>query len=767
MATSFYIGDFDRIRRVYGTDRGLFLLALHSFMEMHMNREMCDFAGHVSYNDRGQSIDLPFWKKAKLYGEYLAECSLSARYQSLFEAIGREHRQANRVRHGFENISEDELRAAISNFRRFCQAAGLESPVLEELAEKLEIWNERKAVIDYGEELSELHQLIEVSKKQFSISEAERSCLEKQADEAAELQRQLRVKDAQIESLEKTAGQRKEKIDELRLLRHELAAKVKDSENALARFDELEKSRQALVRLSALTRSRRDFEMHILRLSQDQSAALKAIKPDEDFLVRGSAGSGKTVVLLQALKTNIEAAAAQGDLLDRNDRAPFALLTFTRTLVKYDRYISSILDISGDEDYLLIETVDRHLLSLWKGFSQGPGRERWFGIEIIYSKDQFATARDELGDIMDELGAFDLGMDEAGMLREIDGFLWAYGISRSEYVDDMIPRSGLEGRRSAEQRSIIWDVAERFAERLEENGGITRNLACRVLLENWASVAEGGEARFRTCFIDEVQDLPPVLLAVIRKQSRHVVLAGDGAQTIYGPVSPLMRAGFDARGRSRVLRMNFRNTVPMLETAEAFREKAGIGVSSADDRPTAFRPGPPVGFFPFESDGSDVIRERIGFYRRELGYDAENICVLAPSMRVLSGLQKVFGNGLESVVVHRPEWEFAEPDGSGRVVVDGVSEFDFASSSGVRLCTLHSAKGLDFPVVLVFLPHSVRLKWMDMLSPSQADETMASLLYVALTRGLDHLEVVAGKGFGKERPEAALLEVLAEQGQGG
>jgi ATP-dependent exoDNAse (exonuclease V) beta subunit len=62
--------------------------------------------------------------------------------------------------------------------------------------------------------------------------------------------------------------------------------------------------------------------------------------------------------------------------------------------------------------------------------------------------------------------------------------------------------------------------------------------------------------------------------------------------------------------------------------------------------------------------------------------------------------------------------------------------------------------------VLLYLPIGVRLKWMDMLSKDQRNRTMAGVLYVALTRALDHLEVIAGPKFGSEGAETALLEAV-------
>jgi hypothetical protein len=50
-----YQNEFTRIRNAFGGDRGLFVVGLHSFMEMHMNRVMHDFEGEGGYNPRPKS----------------------------------------------------------------------------------------------------------------------------------------------------------------------------------------------------------------------------------------------------------------------------------------------------------------------------------------------------------------------------------------------------------------------------------------------------------------------------------------------------------------------------------------------------------------------------------------------------------------------------------------------------------------------------------------------------------------------------------------
>jgi superfamily I DNA/RNA helicase len=96
---------------------------------------------------------------------------------------------------------------------------------------------------------------------------------------------------------------------------------------------------------------------------------------------------------------------------------------------------------------------------------------------------------------------------------------------------------------------------------------------------------------------------------------------------------------------------------------------------------------------------------------------------------------------------------------AGRTWVNIHDEaFSFGQSGAVRVSTLHSSKGLDFPVVLLYLPSL----------PAQGDydeaagDTLArNLIYVAMTRAMDSLSVFT-LAAPAEKPLADLVAVFAE-----
>jgi superfamily I DNA/RNA helicase len=56
----------------------------------------------------------------------------------------------------------------------------------------------------------------------------------------------------------------------------------------------------------------------------------------------------------------------------------------------------------------------------------------------------------------------------------------------------------------------------------------------------------------------------------------------------------------------------------------------------------------------------------------------------------------------------------------------------------VRVSTVHSSKGLDFPVVLLYLPS---LPIAGEYDEKAADSLARNLIYVAMTRAMDNLNV--------------------------
>ena len=111
---------------------------------------------------------------------------------------------------------------------------------------------------------------------------------------------------------------------------------------------------------------------------------------------------------------------------------------------------------------------------------------------------------------------------------------------------------------------------------------------------------------------------------------------------------------------------------------------------------------------------------RLNLFMNELGYDPENICILVPRNKYIDRLESVFAS---------------TDTASVKVNSDA---FDFVNRGSVNISTLHSCKGLDFPVILMYLPE---LKRLEKFEEKQSELLLRNLIYTGMTRAMDHLDI--------------------------
>ena len=258
--------------------------------------------------------------------------------------------------------------------------------------------------------------------------------------------------------------------------------------------------------------------------------------------------------------------------------------------------------------------------------------------------------------------------------------------------------------------------------------------------------------------IDEAHDFEDGWLrlaaAMTDPAARRLLVLYDDAQSIYQRLRrrfSFTSVGIQARGRTSVLRLNYRNTAEVLGLALRFargllpergRDREA-GRDDEDDRVTGVAPsssgrrGPrPV-----------LIRARSAHEEAELlaariadavvaGTPLGEIAVLCRTRAQMAPIAEALarrGLPLQSM-------------GSA-----GFQHFDW-SQAGIRLVTLHSAKGLEFAHVHV--AGLQRLPWRD-----ETLEDAVRLVYVAMTRATQSLVLsCCGPSPVVERLQAALLE---------
>lgn len=679
----------ERIRKLFGIDAGFYLLAIHSCIEAWLREAHPDCSAE---------------KFAELISNYRNKLIKTAqggfiRGLEVLKLLVQQHLVANAVRHRFQVLDGEEAIAATNLFLRFCRLAGLDSSQVQQLRSFTDRWKERDAPLEQAVELRRLE-------NSLRALQAENQTLLEQHEQYSELLRQHGQLEQEAIHLtnelsrrEATDTARKQKVDKLRQERAQLRERQQQLARELHRYNDLENYIQYLERFTSYTRTRFDYERAMTTLTKEQQEVVDTVKPDNDFLIRGGPGTGKTLVLLEAMRKTVESGEQE---LDLGGPQQVQLLTYTRTLTAFNRYLSEVMGIENTKG--LVDTIDGFFVARLHECLEG-----WDPDPPIVKR----LCEDGL--------AF---MEGAELANEIDGFLFGNDISREEYIDQAIPRSGMRRPLTRPQREQVWAAREQVEVTLIKEGLYSFNFA-RLQLLRWMEQhpAELAGKQRAYLFVDESQDMNAVGLKILKGfASRGLILAGDPRQTIYGHGSPYLRAGIKISGRTRILRVNFRNTCQVHELAQRFAARGGGPHEPGENVAYPFRMGPPPELFTSRHGRAltATLVQRARLCTERLGYDPENIAVLTPYYKVLTSLDQALQEaGYSTANVHD-------------------EDFDFHTEGCIRLSTLHSAKGLDFPVVLLYLPYLFVPEYMD---PALEERRLRNLIYVAMTRAMDDLAV--------------------------
>jgi hypothetical protein len=688
---------FDRLVRIMKSDGGFYVLATHSFIEYFMKANFPEYddSWAITFNTNLYNYKMFLIKKKP--GFFLNELTA-------FKSIMDQTKMIKDVRHNFATLSIEEVRAATFNLIQFCKVVGLFDTLPDELKSSLSLWKKKaETAVDAGE--------LQIIKRELYQLKQENNELLEQYREFEKIKSVKKLLEAQIESLSCEIDVFKHNKNELLSKQLDLKNEKIEIEKKINEYKTVDKYLKNLLRVTVYTRTRMDYERSLTELTSEQKDILKNISLKSDFLIKGGAGTGKTLVLLEAMK------AANAGTLDFANKK-LLLLTYTNTLVKYDRYISEIMDITDGDSF--INTSDSYLNSIFE--------EYFPELKIDYTIMQTLCKEQNVSDFF----------DEKQLRVEIEDFIYGNHISETEYLIDKILRKGMKSPISMAQREEIWLIKRDIEKLMVKNKTISKGFSRTMLFDKLSDNNNNLKHDYDHIFIDESQDLYPVELQILKIMSKSsLVMAGDTDQSIYGIGSPYQRAQISTIGSTRILKMNFRNTIPIHNLAENFRKISGYDFDSSIT-PTAFREGPIPEIYTATntSDLYDLLVEKVKVFINTIEYDPENICILAPTATFLWKIKdRLEKEGFSTINIKDPE-------------------FSFKSEGSIRLSPLHSSKGLDIPVVLLFLPI---LFFNKEIGKDDGETLVRNLIYVSMTRAMDNLNI-----FMKEEPDNKILMDLKE-----
>ncbi|MBT3271936.1 MAG: AAA family ATPase [Spirochaetales bacterium] len=705
----------DRIQRLVnlaGSDEGFYVLALNSFIEWYM---LDAYPQLRTYDEKFRDVLYSF--RDMLAQELSQTTGCPQGFSRLFNDIWGERKLANAVRHEFSPLDKDEALAATHRFLRFCSCVGVPPcDELDGLKKSLDVWNDKTSILDRSKALISVKFKLLMANRENKDLSTQVEMFSTKEKSLENVSARIDLLETELESARTQVSRKDERIDDLRKERFDLISERKKLTAEMESYSHVDEYLSYLSRFSLYTRSRLDYEKSLTKLTPEQQHAVDAIDSGADFLVKGAAGTGKTLVLLEALRKIREETDSE---LDLSINRKIVLCTYTTTLVKFDRYIAEVMDLVDTENEIV--TADSYILKKLKFF--------YSNYYVDYKASREYCSRFNTADF--------LSNDE--LESEIEDLIFGNYISEEEYIDHRIARRGMRTPLNNVQRQSVWNIRSQIVEEMEQTGRLSKNYSRIKLLEAIEKEGSENSANADFIFIDETQDLSAVDLRVLKAlSSRALIMAGDSDQSIYCISSPYKRAGIEIVGRTRILHTNFRNTLPVHDLAEMYRiSSVGIDFDETS-APVAFRDGPIPELYraPQKTSLFDLVIQRTHLYIERLEYDPENICILAPSNNDLDKLKGLLNRaGFKAENIRAANYSFKE---------QGL----------IKLSTLHSSKGLDFPVVLLLLPS---LPGVGNYDDEALDRLYRNLIYVAMTRAMDNLNI-----FLMNDPKEPALTVLGE-----
>ncbi len=462
----------------------------------------------------------------------------------------------------------------------------------------------------------------------------------------------------------------------------------------------------------------------MLNLEPEQQKFIK--KPIKGpLMLKGCAGSGKTTV---ALYRAIQSAQTGGKTI---------FLTFNRALANAAQ--SLIEELIGPlPDNLEVVNIDAWLVRFL--------RSRGYQINIL-TNEQMRTAfrgaiqtaeRSERSYVYDFHWSF--FRDEIGRVIKGNGLL-----KQDDYL--AIPRYGRKFALRRKARSATWAVYEAYQDILKRRNIIDWQdislIAYRELFKKPL------DKPYDHVIIDEAQDLTAIQVRIAQRMmgggSRSIFLVGDTSQTLYSRGFSWKQAGLTLQGRSHSLRKNFRNTRQIAEAAAGLNSYNRLMQLSEDyvDPQFTSRQGPRPIILDSVSNENEIeaILEKILDLAGDNRFRLADFAILSPTRDLCIQMGRM-------LTAHKVPY-----------VSKGDDLFDILEEK-VKVITIHSAKGLEFPVVFVLgmhegvMPQYQKLK-MDDEEKELALERDRTLLYVAMTRAAEMLYLVTSK----EKPSRFIKEI--------
>lgn len=464
-------------------------------------------------------------------------------------------------------------------------------------------------------------------------------------------------------------------------------------------------------------------------------------------LVRGGAGTGKTVVGMHRARYLAGRLIAAKDALGK-----ILFTTFTSNLAADVK--ANLVNLCSQEEMDRIEVI--HLDGWVTDFLRRQGYQR----EILYGEARplldawdaaFRTHGKDIGLSLEFLRDEWRQVVQANGISDLPGYLRVQRAGRGTSID----------RKTKEK---VWAVFAAYRARLDEEELSEPEDAYRHAREILR--AKPALLPYRAIVVDEAQDLGAEafrLIAEIAPKADGVAgpdslfIVGDAHQRIYGRRASMTKCGINVRGRSRKLRICYRTSDEIRRFAEAIVQ--GVTVDDLDEstddlkgyRSLFHGPKPDIAICSSSDDEMTALVEWIVRCKAD-GIEESEICVLART----NDLVTAAASGLKAR--------------GFKVNMLARKKADDRTKAGLRLGTMHRAKGLEFAAIAIVDVNDGVMppRWLLDAAPDaairrQVIEADKALLHVSSTRAKKHLFVATSGDASDLLPKATAGDRKAAQ----
>lgn len=423
--------------------------------------------------------------------------------------------------------------------------------------------------------------------------------------------------------------------------------------------------------------------------------------------VRGGAGTGKTVVAMHRAKYLAMRCGSQQRIL---------FTTFTANLAADIR--ENLRKICTIDELRKIEVI--HLDAWVNQFL----RESGFSAHIEYDK-----VIDDLWESAILLANDDLPFDKSFYKEEWNRIVIAQeALSLEKYVK--ASRTGRGTRLDRKKRMQIWKVFESYQNMMKAKQ--IRDINTAMYESTKLLQASVIRSRYASVIVDEGQDFSDNAYRLIRAiagepHQDDIFIVGDTHQRIYRNHQTLSKCGINIRGRSHILRINYRTTEEIRRRAFALLN--GISFDDMDEgvdlddecQSLTHGDAPIIEHFENAKGEFEYIVSEVKKLR-DNGVSLTDICIVARTNDLVEDYNALLTQaGIRSYAIKR-------------------TKVDDRSFDGIRVATMHRVKGLEFKYVFIvavndqIVPLPKAINKTDAVSESESMTSEKCLLYVAMTR---------------------------------